>query len=472
MSYRWDKKGDVLKVILSPNITSNDFKNIVEELKSFDDIREVRLDLKSCEYIQSKVLTGFVQLNKFCKERSLNLILVNVNESIVQLLELTNLYSIFKIERDFTSYTPEELISFFEDVELADKVSDFIAENYNDNYKSLMKSLIKSDDPILKEYAILTVGKAHDYDFLEDVRAALQDEVGNVVKAAITVLGWFQDFESKEKIYPFLNSEFVDVAEAAAATIALLAEEDDAERLAELLERKDERLKKIVIQALTLINDDKCYKIVKRELETEKNELLIAYIIKMLSFFNKKEVEDILINYLSHNSNIVRETAASSLVRINAVSKIEDILKKVTDSDSMVGYFSTKAVGELCKDKSCADYLMKVYHSVAENVKLAIIEALGKIGADCADFLYQALSEKNEDIRKEALNSLYLVLGDKVKDIALECLKDESWLVRYKAVEVLGKINIADLENILNEHLKGESNKFVKEKIYSLLGEL
>ncbi|MGA1847013.1 STAS domain-containing protein [Deferribacter abyssi] len=472
MSYKLDKKDGVLKVILSSDISLSDFKGIKEELKSYDNVKEVRLDLKNCEYIQSKELAGFVQLNKFCKEKNISFILVNVNESIIQLLELTNLLTIFKIEQDFTSYTPEELIGFFDDVELSDKVSDFIAENYSDSYKVLMKNLIISDDPILKEYAILTVGKAHDYDFLEDIRAALRDEVGNVVKAAITVLGWLQDFDSKEEIYPFLNSEFVDVAEAAAATIALLADDDDAERLAKLLEKKDERLKKIVIQALTLINDDKCYDIVKRELEVEKDEQLIAYIVKMLSFFNRKEVEDILINYLSHDSNIVREAAASSLVRINAVSKVDDILRKVTDPDSMVGYFSTKAVGELCKDKKCADYLMRVYHEVSDNVKLAIIEALGKMSVDCSDFLYQALSEDNEDIRKEALNSLYLVLGDKVGNIALDCLKDESWLVRYKAVEILGKINIANLEKILNDHLKRESSKFVKEKIYLILGEL
>ncbi|MGA1861754.1 HEAT repeat domain-containing protein [Deferribacter thermophilus] len=472
MLYDLKITGDEVKIYLSSEINVTIFKEIIEKLKNHENIKVVKLDLSRVEYIQSKVLAGFIQLNKYCVENGIEFFIVNANETILQLFELTNLSSVFKVDVDFSSYNPEELISFFEDVELADKLSDYISENYNDEFKTLMKKLIKSDDPILKEYAILTVGKAGDLDFLDEVRSALNDDVGNVIKAAITVLGWFQDFESKEKIYEFLESEFIDVAESAAATIALLSDENDADRLKELLNSQDERLRKIAIQALTLINDDKSYEILKEELEKENNDYLLAYILKMLSFFRKEEVSDIIFKYLSHPSNIVRETAASSLVRINAVDKVDDILKLVNDSDSMVAYFAVKAIGELCKSENCVETLISVYHTVPENVKLAIVEALGKIGIDVSDFLYQCLSEKNEDLRKEALNSLFLLQADNLRDIAEECLKDKSWLVRYKAVEVLSQIRDNDIETVLRLHLENEDNKFVKEKIYQVLGEL
>lgn len=472
MSYKIEKSGDELKIYLLPDLNVTIFKEIIDKIANEKNVKTVKLDLSRVEYVQSKALAGFIQLNKFCNENGLEFLIVNANESIIQLFELTNLRSVFKIDIDFSSYKPEELLKFFEDVELADKVSDFIGENYNEQYKELMRKLLKSDDPVLKEYAILTIGKAGDFEFLDDIRDALNDEVGNVVKAAITVLGWFQDFESKEKIYEFLKSEFIDVAESAAATIALLSDESDADRISELLKSDDERLKKIAIQALTLINDDKSYEILKGELEKEKDEYLLAYLVKMLSFFKKDEVADIILNYLSHSSNIVRESAAASLIRINAVHKIDEILKLAKDSDSMVAYFAVKAIGELCEEQKCADYLMNIYHEVAENVKLAIVEALGKIGANADDFLIQCLSEENEDIRKEAINSLYLLKGNEVKDIALECLNDKSWIVRYKTVEILSNINGDDMETTLKLHLEKEDNRFVKEKIYQVLGEL
>jgi len=60
----------------------------------------------------------------------------------------------------------------------------------------------------------------------------------------------------------------------------------------------------------------------------------------------------------------------------------------VSDNDVWVAYFAVKAVGELCKSHKCADALIGKYSSVDTQVKIAIIEALGKMDIDYSDFIF------------------------------------------------------------------------------------
>ncbi|MCD8568003.1 MAG: HEAT repeat domain-containing protein [Geovibrio sp.] len=132
---------------------------------------------------------------------------------------MTNLLPLFNISQDYTSFNADELLEKLFDPEEADRVSDYIAENYTDDIKARLYDVLEGDDPLLKEYAVLTIGKAHDYDATERVRECLDSDSGSVVRAAILVLGWFGELSVKERLYEFLKSSVSDVAEAAAGSI-------------------------------------------------------------------------------------------------------------------------------------------------------------------------------------------------------------------------------------------------------------
>jgi HEAT repeat protein len=46
---------------------------------------------------------------------------------------------------------------------------------------------------------------------------------------------------------------------------------------------------------------------------------------------------------------------------------------------------------------------------------------------------------------------------------------DESWLVRFKAVEILAKVRFQGYKDMLRKHLSSETNKYVREKIQNIL---
>lgn len=460
----------IIRLPSNPEI--NDFKDARDFINNAQELKEIRLDLKDVSFLQSKFIAELIAIKKLTTSKNSKLILTNVQEGVFQMLEISNLIDHFSIGKDFRSYTTNELMYLIMDPELNDSVIEFIANNFNDNYRKLVEEFLTSEDPILIEASVMIIGKSHTFDMVEEVKKCLKSPFPNVVRGAILVLGWFGEEDCKDEIYEFLKSEHIDVAEAAAATISLLADENDSIAIKEYLESPDERLRRIAIQALSLINDDFSYQFLVEHLAKETDEQLRTQLAKAISYYNKPEVPGLLLGMLSENSLKIREAAASSLVRIKATDKIDDILALVSDKDVWVAYFAVKAVGELCKSQKCVDILIKNYPKVDMQVKIAIIGALGNIGIDCSEFIFQLVEDENEDIRKEALNSLAMINSDMSIEAAYNALKDKSWVVRFKAIEIIEDKKPADYKDKLRDLVKTETNRYVREKIQSIVGEL
>lgn len=473
MNISFKKESGKLKILMTQEPDTKDFESLANIYNENKPVKEVILDLKNCFYIQSKDLAQLIAFKKVLMKDDVRLVLTNVMESVFQILEITNLLSQFQIERDYSSYSSDELIESFFNPEIADEVSDFIAQNYNEDFKNKLFEALKTDDPVTLEYALITLGKVHEEAVEKLIPEFMNFEVANVQKASILVAGWLGLDDLKDKIYEYLKSEFIDVAEAAAASISLLSDDNDADKLKELLLSPDERLRKIAAKSLSLINDDKSFGYLLEAIKKEKNSAVKSIMVKCLSFFNKIEVADILIDLLKDVSEEVRESAAASLSRINATDKVDKIMEYTNDKDEMVSFFAIKTLGNICRDFKCADKLMHLYPGSTTRVKVAILEALGKIGADVSDFLYQLLEEENEDLRKESLNSLYLLNKEMAISAAKEMLlKDDSWIVRFKAAEILETLSLSETANIFKQALEKETNRYVKDKLAGLVGEL
>jgi len=472
MSVEFTRSGDVLKLIVDQDSPGRELEQAAKDLLNEKGIARVSLDLKNCFYMQSKALASLIAFKKNASKIGAEFVVSNVNENIFQVLEMANLTMYFNTIEDFSTYTADELVEKFFEADYADRVSDFIAQNIDDTLRQKLYEMLETEEPILKYYAILTLGKAHDFASEDMIKEALNSEIPQVAKAAVLVLGWFGDTDSKDKIYTFLDSELEDLSEAAAASIALLSDENDAERLGQMLVSNSHAVKKVTIQALTLINDQKSFELLVERLEEETDEDICSFLIRAVSSFNKDGVSDILINALASNSIKTREAAAGGLAKIKAKDKINEILERVTDNDSWVGYFAVKACGDICSPKD-AEKLKDSYSQVDENVKLAIIEALGKIEADFSEFYLSILDDENEDIRKEVLAALFTDNEGLAAEASANLLKgDRSWIVRYKALEILAALKPDGYTELLKDSLESDDNKYVKEKIQSILDAL
>ena len=473
-----NSKDEHLKIILQRNMKDEDLKNVLVSIKNKGNIKSLKLDLRNVIYMYSKNLADLIFLKKYCDEKKIDLILANVSDGVLQLLEIADLTSLFKIEEDYSSYSPDELISLFLDPERADFMTDYLSHHYNHDIKDMIHNAMNSEDPILKEYAIITAGKAQDHSALKEIRNSLKDDVVPVVRAAALVVGWLNDMESKDLLYELLESEYVDIVEAAAVSISLMASERDAFIIGKLLESSDERKRRIAVNALGLINDDVSYNLLIDRYKIEENLFIKALIIRTLSFFKKEDLVDYFVKELENNSIEVQEAATSALVRLKATNKVDNLLKKLDVENSWVSYFSVKALGELACSREVLNQLKNFYNKAQLHVKIAIIEAIGKISSKLSDsdnsdtlsFMKEALNEKNDDIRKSALDALQNIRKEECISEAIKLLSsDESWIVRLKSVEILCELKPHGYEKIIKGHLMNEKNRYVIEKIQDTL---
>ena len=149
----------------------------------------------------------------------------------------------------------------------------------------------------------------------------------------------------------------------------------------------------------------------------------------------------------------------------------ETLVDKIGDKDNWVGFFAAKSLAGI-DDEKIIKKIESFYDKVEQNVKLAIIEVLGKCKGVDPSFLLSKLDDANEDIRKEALNSLNLMHGPVALTAAMKLYNtDESWLVRYNAVNIILEQKPVGYESLLRARLKDETNKYILEHIIGEIGE-
>jgi anti-anti-sigma factor len=154
--------------------------NAINEQKQ---LQEIRIDLKDIYFLSSETLADFMALKKTASAKKASTVLLNVDESIYRILEMTNMLPHFALERDFSSYSRRELMELFYRQDDAEEVSAYIGSNYSDGFQSLLMDALDSDDSIIQEYAVLTMGRAHDDDLipLQIGRASCRERVSKLV---------------------------------------------------------------------------------------------------------------------------------------------------------------------------------------------------------------------------------------------------------------------------------------------------
>jgi anti-anti-sigma factor len=461
----------IVTFAIDPNASVKEYDSIFSELREPSDMREIRADMKDVFFIQSAMLSQLIALKKVADKKNILISLLNVGDGVLHVLEMANLMRFFHISQDYSSYNIDQLIDMFHETEHAELVSQYIASDYTTEYKNAIQKAAISGDSIVQEYALQTIGRAHDQDGIPILREAITSIYPNVARSAILVLGWMGDKESKEQFYQAITTADESVAEAAAAAIALLYDDSDPARFKELARSNKAQMKIIVAGALALMNDDAAFDILKFMLKDEKNESVRCAVIKHIAFFNKDEASELLIRALNDKFRTVQEAAAAGLARTGLRGHDKEVLAKISEEDSWVSYFAVKALGAKLSTET-ADYLINKYESLEENVRLAVIEVLGAVSTEVVQkFLKDRLKDGNGDVRKEALSSLYASNPQAGTDEALKLVTtDTGWIVRFIAMEIINSARPKGYLSILENIRKNDSNRYIQEKVTTMLG--
>ncbi len=168
-----------------------------------------------------------------------------------------------------------------------------------------------------------------------------------------------------------------------------------------------------------------------------KDPAIKIHIIRLLSKFNKDEINRALEMQLGDTNKLVRSAALDALAGREGHVNIEKVTKLLLDPDLEV---QNKAVDVLVKrnDPDTIKFLVSALKDESEYARRAAVEVLNEVcNPDSIKDLLDAIKDDDWWVRARAGDALAEIGGPKVVNSVLEMVKDEDEDIRRTAIEIL-----------------------------------
>jgi serine/threonine-protein kinase len=168
-----------------------------------------------------------------------------------------------------------------------------------------------------------------------------------------------------------------------------------------------------------------------------KDPAIKIHIMRLLSKFNKDEINRALEMQLGDSNKLVRSAALDALRDREGHVAIERVAKLLTDPDLEV---QNKAVEVLCKinDPETIKFLVPALKDESEYTRRAAVEVLNEVcNPESVKDLLAAIKDDDWWVRARAGDALAEIGGPKVVNSVLELVKDDDEEIRRTAIEIL-----------------------------------
>ena len=302
------------------------------------------------------------------------------------------------------------------------------------NNPNCLLTLAETDNIQKRRFVIETVAEIAAPGYYSFLERLITDRDGHIRALAATGLSRIGKPEAMELIFPLLSDPYEDVQEAAVSALGLFRNEIDFNRLINLLNDKDPRLRK---NAAILIGRIGAVEAVnKLGFALKDDDPSVRYAVtEALSLLGGDEANRYLLNALTDESSVIRASAALGLASSAGKDALEPLMLLLNDSDDSVRVAAAKALG-IVGDTRAVSHLINALIDRNGFVVTTAIMALGRIGGqDARDALIRMTNSDDREIRRTAIRSLSSF--DDIDEIILPYLMDQDWATRLVALEVL-----------------------------------
>ena len=202
-----------------------------------------------------------------------------------------------------------------------------------------------------------------------------------------------------------------------------------------------------------------------------KDPVVKMHLIRLLSKFDRAEINQALENQLSDTSKLVRSAALMALATRKGPVRIERLVKLLHDPDLEV---QSRAVDVIIKvnHPDTTMHLVAALKDESEYTRRAAVEVLNEIGtAESVKDLLEAIKDDDWWVRARAGDALADIGGPKVVGSVLALINDEDEDIRRTAIEILN----ATKDELAVDHLikaTDDSDWWVRERAVDALAQI
>jgi PAS domain S-box-containing protein len=300
----------------------------------------------------------------------------------------------------------------------------------------LLIDQLRAEDLDTRQAAALALGRIGDRRATDALVAAVGDpELALPAAGALARLG---DSDAFEALLGLLDHADTAVRQAVIAALNSIGHPDMPRRIVVLLDDTSPVVRESAVKIAGYFGYREC---LDRVLErcADPSEAVRRAAIDHLPFFEHPGTIPVLLHALEFDTPPVRAAAAAALARVEESQALTPLLRALGDRDPWVRYFALRSVGTFENPAVLPAVFELLERDPAGQVRLAAIDALGRLDAPDAVTSLQALSVSPEaDLARAAIRALALTNDARAKP-ALESLirAAEAWR-RLEAVVAIG----------------------------------
>lgn len=321
-------------------------------------------------------------------------------------------------------------------------------------------------------------------------------ELASVIALLSRLIDESEGMAKIELFAKYLNEDDLAIVTAAVAAVARFGDASTVDRLLELSECGDDRLRGAAGQAIVEIGRRFPAEVRDKIIGLEIDGLRGIQLCRVLEIVGEAEDAFRLSTTLSSPNPQLRAAVLRVFASISGTTAVETIALAMTDEDREVRMAAAASLGRI--GPAAAETIVSALHTAEGPLKPALIRALGRVGHPEAPTILRGMCRESAEIALAALEAMRAlnmeadavrgeilahpdgevvkqalsVLGAQVQIAELVQLLDNTgWDVRLAAVGGLSeKIGEERVREALMEHLEKEKDDLVLDAIERVIG--
>jgi len=275
---------------------------------------------------------------------------------------------------------------------------------YGTGVVALLSEQLHAEDLETRQAAAVALGRIGDRRATPALIAALSDR--EVIVVAAGALARIGDPEAFDALVALLRDPDSAIRQAVIAALNSIGHPDMPARILGLLTDPDPQVRMSALRIAGYFGYTQC---LGRVLECcrDANEQVRRIAVEQLPFFDDPRAAEPLTALLEDPSAPVRAAAVATSVRMNHGSRVDALVRRLQDSDAWVRFVTVKTLSTIGDAQALPPIRASLEHDPAPHVRLAAIEAIGRLQpADALQTLEPLTRSANEDIARTAVTAL------------------------------------------------------------------
>lgn len=328
---------------------------------------------------------------------------------------------------------------------------------------------LHNPDPRIRACIIRCIDWIGNREGIEACIPCLKDEHMEVRNQAAMAMAGCLDLEAVEDgLFEALSDPEQDMRSLVAEILGRSSSERLIDRLQPELFVKDRSRRLLAINILGRLKNSRSRESLRGLLEDPSDEIRSAAYIALSTLTHEGLSEELLARGIADASPRVRRAVASSIAAETGTPLEGTLLVLLGDQDQDVRLAAIEALGRI-GDPCCADDLVRAFSDAPKHLGLAILRAMGNLRtAKSLHFLTGFLKRHDPDLKRIAIESLGRLKDKRSIPDLIVAMDDSDWNVRSAAVQALARIGDRRCAGALREKLKDPDDIVRKDIIHAL----